>query len=628
MTNSMTIDGVDVTDRIDIDGGYLEIVTMADHGAVGASGVKIDDPGGDLDLTGWADVHIEESACSQPRLFTGYLGERAISRGDASNRTGASRIHDATLVDLNAALSFRVLLPSSENKRPYESEPDRMAFLLASRAMASNPHIYDEGLIDTSGGQFFDEADFGKAYAGMVLDSMASTSKNFYVYRDHATGHKALFWDQPDAPVRDCTLQLSNVRTDVDYVTTFPVYRDAVLRRAPDETYSGVLLAFAGNQSIYRTNDTTADTFVARDYLYDSSRIMRLATAEANATTFLSLHAIEFDTITCTVQLPPEAVGLIEAGQRIKVRFSHLPGYEDAGGTWMRIVATSLVFTPGSTEFYLLTLELSMRQLVGSGGGPGGGGTPLPPDTGECVPDYTTDKMLAATITASGSPLPSNPSYANDGNASTFTTINPGVSGAGTHDSYWDCDMGSAMILSHFEVDRTPPGSGTPIVEHPGTGGTVTWRLWFSDNGSSWTEDTAYTYTTVPVAPSGTYAVISTSETTAHRYWRWHREYVLTGLQFIKQHSFYRFSFFECVAPDPVPPASQQFTQWLKIADGDGSTTTFTFPFPFADYSLEVRYDTVDQTNAIASFDGTTGDFTMEGPALTGQQVFARAQGR
>lgn len=637
---SLVVNGTDLAGRIQTESGVQTLTTLADHGNVGASGIEFDDPDGTLaaDLTGWLPAYAEESDCSQPRLWTGHVLVRDISRGLDGNRVLAANQQNTTLLDLNNLLAWKLLLMGADNKRPEEGEDDRMSWLLTTRAMIPSattfPGIFDNGLIDTSGGQQFDAGDFRGNFAGEVLASMSTTSKNFYVYRDHGSDQASLFWDQPDAPVRDSTLKISNDLADVDNDLVWRPYRDARLARDPSEVYAGVLLIYAGDQWVFHQDAGTALAYADREYKYESSRIGRTTTADDNAVRFLADHDHEFDTISATVLLPSSRVGLVEAGQRIQVKFTHLPGYEDF--VWMRIVGLDLRFAVGgNTAWYAVTLDLSMKILASFPGGGGGGGgvdkTPFePPPSDECQPDLDTDVLLAATVTATSNDdaavLPLDPSNANDGDPSTYTTVNAIIVGAGTYESNWDMDLGSAQIMADVEVDRSPPGAGSsgssPITETPGTGGTVTWHLFFSDDGSGYTE-TSYSYTT-----PGLYSILTPAETAAHRYWRWQRSYVVGGLTFLKQHSFYRFSIHVCVPSDQsAVPAAGQFTTWLKVGDGDGSTVAFTFPYPFASGSLEVRYDTVDQTNAILSYDGTTGSFTMAGAPITGQQVFARAQG-
>jgi hypothetical protein len=80
-----------------------------------------------------------------------------------------------------------------------------------------------------------------------------------------------------------------------------------------------------------------------------------------------------------------------------------------------------------------------------------------------------------------------------------------------------------------------------------------------------------------------------------------------------------------CGEADPPTPGEWVFNE--LVAMGDGSTVTFTTEFPFIAGSLRVRYDTVDQTPQIAGVDPTTGEFTMTGPPIEGQQVFVDYQG-
>ncbi len=84
-----------------------------------------------------------------------------------------------------------------------------------------------------------------------------------------------------------------------------------------------------------------------------------------------------------------------------------------------------------------------------------------------------------------------------------------------------------------------------------------------------------------------------------------------------------------CSGGSPVPPSPAQWTyDEIPTPAPDGVTTTFTLAFPFADGSLLVKVDRLDQTAALASYDGASGTFTLLFAPKVGELVEVTYQGR
>lgn len=349
------INGVTLSLRVrllDEGEGFTE---AAERGVVGMGGVLIDDPNGDLTITGWQTFTVDDDeAFPDNRIFTGYIAERPTGR-QGRYRVGVSRVHSCTLLDLNALLHIHVLRANAA-KRPIETDVARVNWLLSSEALAGI--VFDQGLVSASNPGTFLAADIRRRFADDVMAELApSAVKNFFVYRDFATGTHALFYDRDDAAVNSSALRLSNVATDVDGVTTFAPSIDAEDEIQPHDVYSGVSYGWQGTP-IYVTSSTTRAAYFGvlggRDAVYDTDRIGRLATAQTAAQAWLNVRSTETHFITVSVILPSGKASQIKAGQRLQVKFSHLDGFTSF--TWTRVRRCSAKpFSPTSWE---LRLEL------------------------------------------------------------------------------------------------------------------------------------------------------------------------------------------------------------------------------------------------------------------------------
>lgn len=405
MTLFLEIGGVDLSDRVRLEDG-LQSITSAADGSFGSSTIRLDDPSGNLTVTPWSYVTIRETACTPARAFTGYVYNQNVDRGPS--RTAGGRVLVVDIVDLNELPRLRVLR-ASDAKRPAESGDARMAWLLASVGMAGL--VYDRGQIGANVLQF-GEADFRGQYAADVLASLCVSAGGpgviFFVYWDHATSSPALFFRPPTAAFHDSTLRLSNVLADVDQTVTFPAYTSAELDRKGEDIYDGVYFDYVGG-SVYRQRASTFATYgIHRDAVFSSSRIRSATLAADRAEVFLDNHAGTTDTVVCTARLPASKVNLLEAGQRVSVKFSHLPDF--SGFTTTRVSRRTFALTPGTHEFYDVQLELTTKGITSMAGGGDPGGFPKPPTTD---PSQVQSKTKANTTIDNGVTLDAAPTAGN-----------------------------------------------------------------------------------------------------------------------------------------------------------------------------------------------------------------------
>ena len=371
MTQFFTYDGVDLGNAsVRLEEGVPGFTSNAD-GSFGVGGLRIDDPTGALTFTQLQEFSHTETACSQPRTFTGYLWNMRVGRGPY--RSGAGRVYDFDFADLNWLLTLQPLRGSTA-KRPVETGDQRLAWLLASVALSGI--VFDNGLVGSNTNSF-DEADYRNRLATEVLadlcvSSSADTGRIFFVYRDNASGEPSLFIDRPSVATYTSTLEISNDLADVDNVTTFAPYMNVELEAGGEEIFCSVFFVYKTGQ-IYVHNATTHATYFAgagfhRQAVFQTDRIGSAVTAQRHAESFLASHAGTLDTVTVPIKLPASKVNLVEAGMRIRNKFTHLPAPFNSYG-YLRVAQRTVALTPGTNDHYDLTLKLTNRTISPVGGG-------------------------------------------------------------------------------------------------------------------------------------------------------------------------------------------------------------------------------------------------------------------
>ena len=361
----VTYDGTPISH--DFDPAALNIGHRAEMGEETTGGIPLEDPDGTLTIVGHRPVTVEEDECAQPRLFTGWTATRDMGRKyEDALIVSDARIVDTTIVDINEAFSFRQITGADGN-RPQETWQARCTWILGSD--------YLDGLVDTSedfivtNTVLMDPADYRSGYPVAVMNDLSDRSGNaytFFLFYRPSNGLITLFFDNPTSYIAACTLSISNVLADVDYAAVFPPDNVAVLAREPDLTYSGVTVEYNdGTMKLYRRRPSTETAYIRRETTIQRPYTKGLATATAQAEKWLDKHSVETDRITCSIQVPAASVGLIQAGQSIQARFSHLGlPYSAAGGATMRIVSYSPKPTDDTGYWYDVALELVYRPTV------------------------------------------------------------------------------------------------------------------------------------------------------------------------------------------------------------------------------------------------------------------------
>ena len=360
MTLTYTYDGSPL--GFDIPPTKLNLPSRAEIGSIDIGGVSPEDPNAGLELVGWRPFYVEESACSQPRLFTGWVADRNTGRSfDQTQWVGPDeRILDTTISGLNAVFGMRIIW-DTDGKRPEETMDARLAWLLSSSYLSGL--IADTGHVLTGLTLMMDAADYRKSFPDAVLQDLSGRSAtliNYFAFWDPVAAAVGLFYDYVGAATFDCTISISNAGDD-DGATIFEPDYDARLQRTPETVWSDVIVEYA-NGSVHVYAASTATNFIRRGTTISKPYTGKSSTAVAQGQNFLSSHAVEVDRITCTLTVPASVVGLIQAGMRMPVKFTNLTGY--TSGTSMRIVACTPTPTDDHASHYAVALELVAPKIV------------------------------------------------------------------------------------------------------------------------------------------------------------------------------------------------------------------------------------------------------------------------
>lgn len=607
--------------RVRVD-AQLGLTSAADSGALGTGVIEIDDPDGTLTVTGWMPFHVVETQCSEQRVWTGYIYERAIARGRPEHVLSTARTYVCTLLDLNANLNLRVFTQDAA-KRPLETDVTRVAWMLTQTQATENSLINDNGLVSTANAGNFDEADYRGQYPLDLLESVAASSvKNFYMYWDSSAAEASLFYDKPDAAVRTSTLRISNVDADVDESVTFSPINEVVLTRDPSSVYSGVWYGWRGG-NLYTENSTTESNFIARDAVYSTERIGRLATAQTQSAAWLQVRSNEQDRITCRVRLPVDKVNLILAGQRLQVKFSHLPAYTSF--TYVRVVRRTVQITgQQDPREYEVELELSNGTPT-----PAAGGAPGSFPATQTV--ATSTSWTSLQLTWSGGTINAEPAGWRD---------------AGFDDSAWEtgyippdppggwADIPGADFLSNLAARTGPFLDGAvwiaryefTLAAPPTSDVTLTYncdntiQAWLNDTqiiaagtGLFHTAFTASIAKGLFVAGANCLAFKITNVAVGDNTWS-----DPTMVQAIMT-----------VPPSSAPAPGQPVNGVAPSETPDGTSSTFTSPFPYANGSLRVQVQGIDVTNfAVTELDPTAGTFRLDFAPLASETVTIYFVGR
>jgi hypothetical protein len=624
-------------------------LTSNADGSVGMGGIIFDDHDGSLTVRGWMKVVVKELACAAaPVLFSGYVGPRTYSRnGESQFRTGVSRWIDTTLVDENAVTHIR-LITGADGKRDAETHNERIDWLLASTYM--DGLIDDTSLVDTSFPRPFQEADYRGQYADDVLmDISAPIFRIWFIYPTQPDGGRGLFFDSPTVAIGDSTLSISNVVTDLSS-TCFPPSIDATLSSDPSEVYAKVRYTYSHGVVIENDSGTAATFFTDNGLGYrglqiDNSRVGIESTARNMADNILDRDDSENDTISVTVQLPAASVGLVQAGQRIQVKFSHLPGY--TAFTWTRVTSVNVRQSQGTTDLYDVSLDLNNHGSSGGGGGgaPAPGAFPHPPAAGGIVQSvsgassltlpspatagntlvYAGGKRSAVFNKLSGllgfttcpdGQMSDGPDFGGIfyklavGGETTLSIAGEGLDVTGT----WYELVGEVTPRAHASTTGSnltptvgpvtaPAGAVTIAVAIQGTGGVYDAMLPFTYTpGAGWSEDadtnTAAGHPTVWTGNRTDAGSLTASATKSVGGSGMDLDWAMQVVVFVGADN---------------PPAPAQEVPWTVVTmTPSGGVSVGVAPFPYADGSLLVRVDGIQITAAsYVESDGATGGFAL-----------------
>ncbi len=607
-------------------GGLAGLTSSAQGGNFGSGGVVIDDIAGALNVVGWRPFYVEEDEATPSRIFTGFVGGRAISQSDIFEAPGTARVWDCDLMDLNVILGLKLFRTAAAN-RGAETDLARIAWMLANWPAPDWP-VFDNGGVPAINERNFDGADLRNQFPEEVLANLAIDVRQFFLYWDEtaSAGQEISLWYNYPTSVRGTsTVKLSNLKSDVNSTTVFAALNGQSVGRDPAFTYSGLSFKYR-NGSFYQDNATTAATYIDRDMVYETDRIGLLSTASARATQILDRASTEKDTVTCTVILLNADVNKIKEGYRIEAKFTHLPGY--TAYTLITIQKRTLRRPEnGATDRWEVDLELS-NDAPGSGGGEGGGDPgdfPLPPQA--TAPSLTTCVVAPGTGISAGSTgtelWPTEQYRGTLFGAASIVITSFTVTGYSAANY---CTLRIAYSWNGGTIDYAPVlaqyGAG------PGSTGQICWNAGGISQCSGYSSGTPYpSYPTIlidPIPGTGVGAVL--------RIW---------GVQGSQNDSVGDVTFCvtigavsdsaagvvanEVVAPDPQPPEPGQVAPWTVVTMAGAVGTT---EWPYAAGSLLVKVDGLLISRAsYTETDPAAGTFTLSWAPDSDEVVTVQYQG-
>jgi hypothetical protein len=347
----------------------------ADQGEVGSSEFIVEDETGTAGhgsdaIVAFKTIRVYETdaGTDNENILTGFVGPRRYERGITNALiVGAAREIHVTVQDINAAASFEIF-HDGDGDRPSETVDARVAWLLGSGYI----DCVDNGLVESSSVVLDANPYDGQKPADVLTDCGLKAGFNWFLYWDPALAQISLaFMDSNTSTAYSSDMRISNVSADVDSDTEYGVggtqtwgpFFDAVLERNPEHTFSGVYVTYDGG-AVYRRNTATGSNYAWRDGSAPTASVKTSGAAIALADQELAFASAETDALSATIFVPKENVNDIRAGQRLQVKFSHLPGYET--WRWCRVL-TKTVRQEDRPDLYYIDLLLS-PQCVGTGG--------------------------------------------------------------------------------------------------------------------------------------------------------------------------------------------------------------------------------------------------------------------
>lgn len=657
MTLFVYINGVDVSSRIRLEDG-LDTVTSAADGGYATSHLLVDDPDSSLTIGRYQNVIINETACTPNRMFTGYVTQANVSHDHPE--LGASRVWAIEVGDLNI-LSHLQAFHTSDAKRPQETGTARRDWLLSTTPAR---YFHNAGLAADFSGTF-DEEDFRGKFPEDVLNSMSGDiGRIFFLYWTNTPTQVGLYWAGATDGTATSTLSLSNVLADVNNTTVFGVDPASELSIDMSQVYDEIFLTWAGGQVFLTDYDGRMPTGMHRTGVFDvSSRVGRLATAQAEAQILLDRYSGDAETITCTVILPKDKVNLIDAGMLVPTKIAHLPDYSTYVN--LRVASRSVTFAEGTNEWYRVTLTLNLRGVTAVGGG--GGGFPQQPtspasysQSGSAIANPLSSSTQTVTLGATTLATDTIVMFARDEvpglnhhltAPAGFTKLEETVSPTGHFYALWvgtglttnsitvTCDVAGERFIVGVVVlhggqyeSHTTAANGSDVNQPlpsitPNAGEAAVIVAFEAVNQ-------AFSLNTDPSGYTERIQTVSNTGGNSTRLTAWTQAVSSTSGSYTGTATY--ASAVEGPAAQIVitgggtvdPPRSGQwvFGETPTPPPGGGNTVFFT-AFPYATGSLQVFVDQTDQTAAVTETDNTTGKFTLAFDPRSWETITVNYQG-
>lgn len=346
MSLTWTIAGVDKSSTV----RWREwaLTECAERGQVGAATIILDDDAGTYTPPAMKDVTVDSTSGGvTTRLFTGYVAERSARRGPMAP---GQRQWSVALEDLNVLLDDRIISNDPGNKRPAETDYDRVTWLLGTGAVGA----ITAGVVPNTNTVDMDKADYrGKRPRDVLEDVAQKSGKNFFVYY-HASG-PLLFYDRYDGTALSSTLRISDVAADVDSSTTFAPTA-VTYSLDPARVFSKVRVRYKGGSAI-KSNAATATTYRTRETYKRWMRVKTATKAEQQAQRWLDNADDEERSLALSVVLPSSKVNDLRAGQRVEIKITRFG--LSAFVYWRVIKRTVRQRTDGQYD-----VELTLREKV------------------------------------------------------------------------------------------------------------------------------------------------------------------------------------------------------------------------------------------------------------------------
>ncbi len=356
MSGTFTYDGATPLMRVREDDWRL--AQSAHLGDTGMGSLKVDDTAGTVSIIGLKTLVYTESLVGAAPVFSGYIANRTYGRD--AERTEAGREITVSTVDLNARFGF-LIITGVDGDRPAETVGARIAWLLASGYL----DLADTGWVVYPTDDM-DAADYrGQTAANVIADCATIVNFNYFARWDSGSASAGLaFFDSNTSTLLTSSSRISNVLADVDSATTFAPSENAQLTVSPEPVRSGMYVPYLRG-AVYVTRPATAAAFAERDGVAPSATVDTEATATALGESQLDEAATEDETITCSILVPPANANDIQHGDRVEVKFSHFPGYED--WVWVRVTERIVSQPDSAGPNYQLELTLSSQTPAPAG---------------------------------------------------------------------------------------------------------------------------------------------------------------------------------------------------------------------------------------------------------------------